>query len=172
MKGLLADTLWPSRLFIFCGRRLAGRLSSFTHLLFQKEQTYISGLGGLASAYTHANTMCWKDMTSKSRQTEAGKALHFEGRSRRLHSTPADRPLGCPTMAGAQEACPAPAAHPWALPKCSYALLTEPPWVQPSPLGTTPTPEPKLLLSSASLPPRQAERRPRPLRSKGATGKG
>lgn len=49
MKGLLADTLWPSKLFIFCGRRLAGRFSSFTHLLFQREQKYFNYLVSLAS---------------------------------------------------------------------------------------------------------------------------
>lgn len=67
MKGLLADTLCPSRLFIFCGRRLVGRFSSCTRLLFQTEQKDVNGLVSVVSADAAPNSTSQKNNQSNSR---------------------------------------------------------------------------------------------------------
>lgn len=61
MNGLLVDTFWPNRLFIFCGRRLAGRFNSFTRLGFQTQHKYFSSLVSTVPTQILSNTMCQKN---------------------------------------------------------------------------------------------------------------
>lgn len=88
MKGLLVDMLCPSKLFTFCGRRLVGRLSSFTHLSLQAEHRHL--LSGLS-----LQTTCKKMLT-----TETSDAL---GEGKSSHYTEPDSRINIPNQQARKE---------------------------------------------------------------------